>query len=145
MCYFSKVIRTLVVFFVLQSQIRKERPRQSSVFFSWIPGRGFRLRGTGLRILYHWNLDSWIQSLVGSRFLELFSGFQSPGFQISQAKLSWISESGIWISESGIWIPFYGTSAGVGRLDCIQKQQKQLMLRFKISTHRLRPFVVSWK
>ena len=30
-----------------------------------------------------------------SGFLELYSGFQSPGFWIPQAKISWIRESGI--------------------------------------------------
>ena len=39
-----------------------------------------------------WILDynrSW-----DSEFLEVYSRFQSPGFQISQAKISWIQESG---------------------------------------------------
>ena len=50
---------------------------QDSLGF-WIPSRGFW-------ILCQWNLDSEVASLV--KFLELDSGFQSPGFQIPEAKL----------------------------------------------------------
>ena len=39
-------------------------------------------------------LDSGFQSLVGFRIPCAGSGFQSPGFQIPQAKNSWIPESG---------------------------------------------------
>ena len=47
------------------------------------------------RILCQWNLDSGFQSLLGLReFFELYSGFQSPGFRIPQAKVSWCLESG---------------------------------------------------
>ena len=40
------------------------------------------------------NLDSEFQSLVDSGFLEQYSVFQNPGFQISQAKFSRIPKSG---------------------------------------------------
>ena len=43
----------------------------------------------GFRILFQWNLDSWFFN----GFLELYSGIQSPGFQISQAKITLIPES----------------------------------------------------
>ena len=39
-----------------------------------------------------WILDS--NRSWDSGFLEVYSRFQSPGFQISQAKISWIQESG---------------------------------------------------
>ena len=47
---------------------------------------GFWILDTWFRILRQWNLDSG--------FLELYFGFQTPGFQISQTKISWIPESG---------------------------------------------------
>ena len=46
---------------------------------------GFKVLDSGFRILCHWD----------SGFLELYSGFQSPGSWIPQAKISWIRESGI--------------------------------------------------
>ena len=51
---------------------------------SWIPCHGFRILDTGFRIIYQWNLDSG--------FFELYSGFQSPGFLILQAKIFRIPE-----------------------------------------------------
>ena len=50
---------------------------QDSLGF-WIPGIEFR-------ILCQWNLDSG--------FLELYSGFESPGLRIPQAKTRWITDS----------------------------------------------------
>ena len=58
---------------------------QDSLGF-WFPRRGFLISGTGFRILCPWNLDSGYQSSVDSRFLELYSRFQSPRFLILQAK-----------------------------------------------------------
>ena len=53
---------------------------------------GFHTVDSGSQVidssLCQWNLDSGFQLLVGFRFLKLCSGFQSPGFQISQAKFS---------------------------------------------------------
>ena len=46
----------------------------------WIPRYGFRIPGTGFRILCQWKLDSGFQSLVA--------------FRIPQAKISQIPESG---------------------------------------------------
>ena len=60
----------------------------------WIPSREFR-------ILCQLKLDSEVESLV--RFLELDSGFQSPEFQIPQAKLRHIpvfTSNIFWIPES---------------------------------------------
>ena len=55
---------------------------QASLGF-WIQHRGFRILGTGPRVIRQWNLDSGFQS----GFLELYRGFQSPGFRIPQEKL----------------------------------------------------------
>ena len=52
---------------------------QDSLGF-WTSCRGFQIPGTEFRILCQWNLDSG--------FLELYSGFQSPGFRIPQTKFS---------------------------------------------------------
>ena len=60
----------------------------------WIPRRGFR-------ILCPWNLDSRYQSSVDSRFLELYSRFQSPRFLILQAKISRILD----YASKKSWIP----------------------------------------
>ena len=50
--------------------------------------------GTGFGILYQWNVDSGFQSLMDFRFLlKQNSGFQSPGFQIPQVKISRIRDS----------------------------------------------------
>ena len=68
---------------------------QDSLGF-WIPCLGFTIPGTGFWILCQQNLDS--------RFLELYSGFVSPGFHmlklifprfwIQQAKISQIPQFG---------------------------------------------------
>ena len=52
----------------------------------WIPRSGFWISGTGFQILCPRTLDSGLQSLVWPGFLDLYSGFQSPGFQISQTQ-----------------------------------------------------------
>ena len=49
-------------------------------------GLGFWIPRSGLRILCPRTLDSGLQSLVWPGFLDLYSGFQSPGFQISQTQ-----------------------------------------------------------
>ena len=76
-------------------------PRQSWILdcTSWIPD--FQVVDFSL---CRWNLDLYCNSRWDSGFLELYSGFQSPGygipqenfprFQIQKAKLSWIPESG---------------------------------------------------
>ena len=53
----------------------------------WIPGTGFW-------ILCQWNLESGLQLLVGSRFLDPYSRFQSPGFWTPQETFPtfWISK-----------------------------------------------------
>ena len=43
---------------------------------------GSRISDTGFRIFCQRNLDFGFQLLVGSRYLVLYSGFQSPGFRI---------------------------------------------------------------
>ena len=59
---------------------------------------GFQAVDSGFQVLDFgclWNLDSGLIPVVSSIqdiFLELNSGFQSPGFQIPQAKMSWIPE-----------------------------------------------------
>ena len=42
----------------------------------WIPRRGFWIPSTGFHVFCQWNLDSG--------FLELYSAYQSPRFQIPQ-------------------------------------------------------------
>ena len=73
---------------------------QASLRF-WIPCCWFRIPGIGFLIFGKWNLDSGFQSLVGPGFLEQYSIFQSPGFQIPRAKK---------VPDSGIWIPLYGAN-----------------------------------
>ena len=53
----------------------------------WILLRGFLIPDSRYRISASLSLE---QSLVGFGILELYSGFQSPGFQIPQAKISQI-------------------------------------------------------
>jgi len=67
----------------------------------WIPCCWFRIPDIGFLIFVKWNLDSGFQSLVGPGFLELYSGFQSPGFQIPRAKK---------FPDTGIWIPLHGAN-----------------------------------
>ena len=59
---------------------------------------GFHAVDSGFQVLhsslFQWNLDSGLQSLVDSGFLDLFSEFQSPGFQIPHTNISKITESG---------------------------------------------------
>ena len=61
-------------------------------FGFWIPRRGFQIPGTRFWILSQWDLDSG--------FFELYSGFQSPGFQIPVAKISRIPESSFSLHEA---------------------------------------------
>ena len=56
-------------------------PRQSWILNSTPVDSGFQL------------LDSGFQTSVGSGFLELCSGVQSPGFWIAWAKISWYPDS----------------------------------------------------
>ena len=64
----------------------------------WIPCHRFRIPGLYSGILCQWNLDSGLQSWA-SRFLKLYSGFQSPEFRISQAKIFRIPESLTWVGS----------------------------------------------
>ena len=60
-----------------------------------IPRRGFRIPGTGFQSLSA-ELGFWIpivSMIPDSGFLELYSGFQSPGFLILRAKISRFPES----------------------------------------------------
>lgn len=86
----------------IKAQLESDRPIWGNP--NWIPPR--RLLNTEFRNLCQWNLDSGFQSLMEFwiPWAELFSGFQSPGFQfpalkfsgfqILQAKSSRIPESG---------------------------------------------------
>ena len=68
------------------------------------PRFGFRIPGTGFRNLCHWNLDPG--------FIELNSGFQSPGFPIPGANIPH-STSKIflqWIPETRL--PLMGRKVG---------------------------------
>ena len=67
--------------------------KSKTVLDSWIPRRGFRIPRTGFQPLsvelgFFDSNRSW-----DSGFLEPYSGFQSPGFQIPQANISRIAES----------------------------------------------------
>ena len=73
---------------------------QDSLGF-WIPSRGFRIPRTGFQIPRQWNLNSRFHSFVGFRILELYYGFQSPGFRISKVEISWIPESGFKFETGG--------------------------------------------
>ena len=53
---------------------------QDSLGF-WIPSGGFRIPATGFRFRCQWNLDSRLQSLVGSRLLVIFSEALDSGPQ----------------------------------------------------------------
>ena len=87
---------------VCRFQLRLQSPHackgiQYSLGF-WTPRHGFRIPGTGLRILCQWNLDSG--------FREMYSGFQRPRFWIPRAKN--FLESGFQRKnslDSGIRIP----------------------------------------
>ena len=70
--------------------------RESKTVFNsgfWIPHRGFQIPITGFQSL-SMEIDSGSQNLRDSGFLELYSGFQNPGFQIPQSKISCTPESG---------------------------------------------------
>ena len=77
----------------------------------WIPRRGFRIPVTGFQIFSIGTRIPDSNCQWDSRFLQLFSGFQTPGFGIPLAKISWIPESGFpcmykGIQDSlGFWIP----------------------------------------
>ena len=76
----------------------------------WIPGCGFQILGSGLRVICKYNLDSGFKSLVDSGFLELYSVFQSPGFRIQQQQNKF-PDSGFHKQNfprfQRIWIPLY--------------------------------------
>ena len=59
--------------------------------------------------LCQWNLDSGFQSFVGFGFLEVFSGFQSPGFQVLLVKFPELRIPRATISRFlGCGFPFMG-------------------------------------
>ena len=58
----------------------------------WTPRCGFWIPGAGFRFFCQWNLDSG--------FRELYSGFQSPRFQISHEKFQ----------DSRIWFPLHAAT-----------------------------------
>ena len=71
-------------------------PRQSSILdsgFHTVDSR-FQLLDSNL---CQWKLDSGSQNLRDSGFLELYSGFQNPGFRIPQANFRrfWIPQAKI--------------------------------------------------
>ena len=53
-----------------------------------IPSPGFQIPGTWFQVLCQWNLDSEFNRWWDSGFLEMYSGFQRPGFQIPRTKIS---------------------------------------------------------
>ena len=59
----SRVRFTFILFFLgdLSPDVRGSK----TYLGFWIPRHGFRILGTGIRILCQWNLDSGFQSLVG--------------------------------------------------------------------------------
>ena len=59
----------------------------------WIPGCGFRIPGTGFRILCQWNLDSRLQSLVGFRVR--LASFRTPKPRVPDPTGKNFSASGI--------------------------------------------------
>ena len=67
---------------------------------------GFQILDSRFLVRGSWVMDSQLQSLVDSGFLELYSVFQNPGFPIPQTRISWIldSTSKIFL-DSGIQIP----------------------------------------
>ena len=77
----------------------------------WIPRRGFRIPVTGFQIFSSGTRIPDSNCQWDSRFLQLYSGFQTSGFRIPLAKISWIPESGFpymykGIQDSlGFWIP----------------------------------------
>ena len=84
----------------------------------WIPPRGFRIPVTGFQIFSSGTRIPDSNCQWDSRFLRLYYGFQTPGFRIPLAKISWIPESGFpymykriqdslefWIPDSSYWIP----------------------------------------
>ena len=80
---FSFTGEKLMIFAPIQSWILDSIPWITDSKY-WIPY--FR----------QWNLDSGFQLLVGFRIpVALYSGFQSPGFWIPQAKISRIPKSGL--------------------------------------------------
>ena len=80
----------------------------------WIPRRGFRILVAGFQIFSSGTRIPDSNCQWDSRFLQLYSGFQTPGFRIPLAKISWISESGFPYMYKGIqdrlgfWIPRHG-------------------------------------
>ena len=60
----------------------------------WIPRRGFRIPVTGFQIFSSGTRFPDSNCQWDSRFLQLYSGFQTPGFRIPLAKISWIPGSG---------------------------------------------------
>ena len=68
----------------------------------WIPRRVFRIPVTGFQIFSIGTRIPDSNCQWDSRFLQLFSGFQTPGFGIPLAKISWIPESGFPCMYKGI-------------------------------------------
>ena len=56
----------------------------------WIPRHGFRIPGTGIRILCQWNLDSGFQSLVGFQIPRAVFRIPKPRTPDSTANFSMI-------------------------------------------------------
>ena len=59
----------------------------------WIPRHGFRIPGTGIRILCQWNLDSGFQSLVGFQIPRAVFRIPKPRTPDSTANFSMIPNS----------------------------------------------------
>ena len=78
-----------------------------------IPSPGFQIPGTWFQVLCQWNLDSEFNRWWDSGFLEMYSGFQRPGFQIPRTKISrilgygflWARSTTNWGERDSVWGP----------------------------------------
>ena len=70
-----------------------------------IQDRRFRIPGTAFQILCQWNVECGFQTEAEFRIPVAYSGFQSPGLRIPQAKITQIadfSSKHFRIPESGL-------------------------------------------
>ena len=113
LCFISIKTGQLLVTNVIKITIWQKYPNTSKLYQLFAPCKGTQDRlgfwilccGFHIPVLFSgtWTTDSNHQ--WDSRFLELCSGFQSPGFQIQQEKISQIPDS---TSNSGIQISLHG-------------------------------------
>ena len=124
----------------------------------WIPRRGFRIPVTGFQIFSIGTRIPDSNCQWDSRFLQLFSGFQTPGFGIPLAKISWIPESGFpcmykgiqdslgfWIPDSSYWIPdLFQWNLDSGFQMSVGFQILQLYSSFQGTGARIPKAKISW-